>query len=741
MKLSLNKKKWLSLVLAALFLTFLASFYLQHQLVSLYRQQASSLVEDREGRVIAIRPNRQGYFNRPVVNLPARMADLLVKKEDRFFYYHNGVNPISIIKASFGYLGLGQRKASSTISQQLAKILLGNELRRTGQNKLKETLYALSLEIFQPKREILKMYANSIYFGYQAQGIFEASRLYFGTDPEMLTEGQVLQLLATISEPAENNPASENNEKISLAMAKKFIFSEEGLSFSQAGQVREQMKKVSHADDLFFELKSFLTEPKTICQTTLDRDLTRKIREIVQRNIESLKIENARNAAVVVLKLPENEILSLIGSPDPNSFESGYQINMLMELRPIGSTIKPFIYLKAFEKGLRPYTLVEDREYKYITALGFPLYPKNFDYQYRGRVKLNYALSNSLNVPAVKVLEYVGLEDFYQFWGKEMGFKPKQPWNSYQLGIALGGLEMSLWDLARYFTIFPNQGWLKDVKVFQSGDCFQPKPETTKEIAQPGFIQLVNKILNDRQTGVEQFGMKSELNLFQENYALKTGTSRDFRDSWIIGYTPDFLVGVWVGNADNSPTDKISGQQGAGLIFSNIMELLLNSRYNSSSLKAPQSLNGKKTPFDFSLVKDFPSLEGTRDFQSLDSARDFQSDQGLDWGLQGDDYKKTQNLLLAQDTALILLPHDGDSFLLEPNTKIILRARQAVDWFVNNEFIGHGQEQIFIPPTPGNYQVKAQSPTSQAESPEYPRGAGSPERSRGEEVSISVLGE
>lgn len=688
MKLSLNEKKWLSLALAALFLGLLASFYLQHQLVSLYRQQASSLVEDREGRIIVIRPNRQGYFNRPVANLPVRMADLLVKKEDRFFYYHNGVNPISIIEASFGYLGLGQRKASSTISQQLAKILLGNELRRTGQNKLKETLYALSLEIFQTKQEILKMYANSIYFGYQAQGIFEASRLYFGTDPEMLAEGQILQLLATISEPAENNPASENNEKISLTLAKKFGFSGEGLILSQADQAREQMKKVSHADDLFFELKSFLMEPKTTCQTTLDRDLTRKIREIVQRNMENLKIENARNAAVVVLKLPENEILSLIGSPDPNSFESGYQINMLMELRPIGSTIKPFIYLKAFEKGLRPYTLVDDREYKYITALGFPLYPKNFDYQYRGQVDLHYALSNSLNVPAVKILEYVGLEDFYRFLEKDLGIKPAQPWDSYQLGIALGSLDLSLFDLARYFTIFPNQGWLKDVQVFQ---CPQsPTLTQTKsdfKITEPGYVQLVNKILNDRKTSIDQFGMKSELNLFQENYALKTGTSRDFRDSWIVGYTPDFLVGVWVGNADNSPTDKISGQQGAGLIFSNIMELLFNSKYNH------------RTPFDFSFVKDF------------------QSDQAIDWGLQGDDYQKIQNLLLEKDSSLILLPHDGDNFLLEANTRIILRASQEVDWFVNNEFLGHGKTWIFSPrdPVSSVYQIKAQSPTGQSE--------------------------
>lgn len=166
---------------------------------------------------------------------------------------------------------------------------------------------------------------------------------------------------------------------------------------------------------------------------------------------------------------------------------------------------------------------------------------------------------------------------------------------------------------------------------------------------------------------------------------MKTGTSRDFKDSWVVGYTPDFLVGVWVGNADNSPTDQVSGQQGAGLIFSEVMELLFNSQYN------------KKTPFDFGLMKEF------------------QNDGNLEYGLASDDYQKIKNILLEKDQSLILLPHDGDNFLLEANTRIILRARQEADWFINGELLGHGQEQIFTPKSIGQYQIKAQSPAGQSE--------------------------
>ena len=170
-------------------------------------------------------------------------------------------------------------------------------------------------------------------------------------------------------------------------------------------------------------------------------------------------------------------------------------------------------------------------------------------------------------------------------------------------------------------------------------------------IAKPEYIQLVNKILNDRKTGIEQFGLKSELNLFQGNYALKTGTSRDFKDSWLVGYNPDFLIGVWVGNTENEPTEEISGQEGAGTIWSEAMELLLNSEYN------------KKTPFDFSLIKEY-NFDGN-----------------LEYGLAGDNYQKILNTL--EDNSLILNPHDGDNFLLEEGSQIILKAKENVKWFIN----------------------------------------------------------
>jgi len=655
------------------------TYYLQNQLIENYNNQSSVVIQDRKGEIILIEPNGKEYWAQYSNEVPQRFKELLIKKEDKLFSYHLGFNPWSTFKAITGYLGLGPKRASSTITQQLVKILLGNESERTPRNKIIEALYTLSLEIHQSKNEILKMYTNSVYLGNRAQGLTEASHLYFDLSPELLTDGQILQLLSSISSPTLNNPAKSQNEEMALSLAERLNLIKEDITTLNSLEVRENMKNYSHFGNSSFELKTLSNNLEESCQTTLDEELTKKIREIVKRNIEELEVRNAGNGAVIVIKLPENEILTLVGSPDPKSTKEGYQINMLLEPRPIGSTIKPFIYLKAFEKELRPYTLVDDREYKYITAIGFPLYPKNFDYKYRGEISLHYALSNSLNVPAVKVLEYVGLDDFYSFLEDDLEFQPIQSLDNYQLGISLGSLEMSLMDLGKYFTIFPNKGILKNLKLYKE------KTLSEKEISGEEYIQLINKILNDRRVGIEQFGLKSELNLFQENYALKTGTSRDFRDSWVIGYTPDFLVGVWVGNSDNSPMDEVSGQVGAGRIWSETMELLLNSEYNL------------KTPFNF------------------DKLAEYYEKDTIEYGLPGDNYEEHLNILKKEDSVLILNPHQGDNFLLEKNTRIILKAKESVNWLVNNKFLGQGEEIFFIPKDTGSYQIKAVLPEGSQE--------------------------
>lgn len=694
-KFQLKKRKIIFTVAILVFFSamgfLILGIKLKSDLVLVYKNRQSVIIKDRNGENIYLKPNYLGYYAEYSNSIPPDFKNLLLKKEDKYFYYHLGINPVSALRALYNYSAGKNNLASSTITQQLVKILLENEKERTLKNKFKEALYALSLEIYLSKDEILEMYGNSVYFGNNVQGLNIASRLYFESSPALLSEGQALQLLATISSPSENNPFTLSSYDQSQILAGRLGKPSESIKQITEKEIKtrkENFEKYKKGNG-YFELQSLGVDCESGCSLTIDQNLGKNIREIMKRKLSSIAEKDINNGAVVIIKLPENELLSVVGSPDPNVLLRGYQINMAKEPRAAGSVVKPFIYLNGFFKGLRPYTLVEDKEYRYIIGTGFALYPKNYDYQYRGETNLHYALTNSLNVPAVKVLEYVGLDDFYSFLLKDLEFRPVQDMENYQLGIALGTLETDLISLSYYFTIFPNEGMIYPLKIYGSGDktlSYDSRADFSlqKKVSEEKYAQLINKVLSDRNTGIEQFGIKSELNLLQDNYAVKTGTSREFSDSWTVGYTPDFLVGVWVGNSDYAPMEKVSGQSGAGKIWHETMNLLINSPYN------------KKTPFDFNLIKEFKKEEN------------------VEYGLQNDDYEKQRNLL--EDKQIILNPHQNDVFLLEENTQISLKAKEKVFWYVNGEIMGEEKEIIFKPKTSGTYDITAKTEDGREES-------------------------
>ncbi|KKU68131.1 MAG: Penicillin-binding protein 2 [Parcubacteria group bacterium GW2011_GWA2_47_16] len=398
-------KKAVTIFLLALFVSGIFLYYLKTELLKNYENLESVAITDRNGEVITIKQNSKGNYTSYAPDIPEHFKDLLVKKEDRFFYFHLGMNPLSTLRAAMMYFWNGVAGASSTITQQLVKNLLGNEGNRTLTNKLEETVYSLALELFSTKETILTMYGNTVYMGNQIQGLSKASESYFGKNLEELTDTEALSLLATISSPSAKNPWKAGNRASLQTLAKRLNVSVDPQSLA----VKKSFKSVSESD---FELES-LAKCQKSCTVTLDKSLSDKLRDILRRIISETSVYGGRNGAIVAIKLPENELISVIGSPDTQSVMNGSAINMAIQPRPIGSTIKPFIYLKGFEKGLRPYTLVDDREYKFSIATGFPLYPKNYDGAYRGIITIEEALSNSLNVPTVKTLQYLTLGEFY----------------------------------------------------------------------------------------------------------------------------------------------------------------------------------------------------------------------------------------------------------------------------------------------------------------------------------------
>ena len=659
------------------FLAFL--FVLDRSLLQKYRTLESIVVKDRHDEMISVKPNAKGEYSDYLEELPEKFKYLLTQKEDRFFYIHPGINPASILRAVSKTLIGKDVGGSSTITQQLAKNLLGNENERTLSNKVIELFYALALEIFHTKETILTMYTNTVYMGNNIQGFGQASQDYFGKDISEISESEFVSLLVTLSRPGTQNPWKKDNNEIAQALAGRLE-----VDFDPVIEINDIPDSLIHNSPTSFEFQSLGHDCETSCTTTLDKDLTERLREILKRNIEMSWDGGARNGAIVVIKMPENELIAIVGSPNPGSSSNGHSINMAIEPRPIGSTAKPFIFLKAFEKGLRPYSTVLDREYKYPIATGFNLYPKNYDGLYHGEVTLHESLSNSYNVPTVKTLEYVGLPEFYDFLQNALSFAPLRELDSYQYGIALGGLEMDPLTLAYYFSLFPQKGMLKPLKLFieKNNNSYSVLPPMSrllvqKKVADSKYVELVTKVLNDRKAGVEQFGLESSLNLTQDNYAVKTGTSRDYHDSWTVGYTPDYVVLSWLGNAENEPLKQISGQSGAGHVWNEAMELLAASQYN------------RKTQFSF------------------DSIKTFLIDGSLDFGLEDDVMAEHQHLL--DESTLITFPHEGETVLFEAKMVIPLKSSKEAEWYVNGSYLNTGSKVNFSPAKPGTYRIEARA--------------------------------
>ncbi len=672
--LFLQKRKRIIVgVLICISVCMTAAFFLARDAEKRFDALTSDIIYDRNGSPLSITANGKGLYAYPIENVDPDFAHLLIAKEDRFFYYHPGVNPFSTLRALVHYVRYGDAGGASTITQQLAKNILGTEGERTVTNKLRETLYAISLEIYTSKDDILRMYANTVSLGNQVQGFEAGSRAYFDKSFTETSVFEHIALLATLANPTKRNPWREENLAYAQALYTRLELPETYVAPRITDAYTFQSPSI-------FEVSSLGIACTDSCNTTLDATVNEDLRKILTQHIARERARGARNGAIVVIDPQTEELIALVGSPDPTQETNGGKINMALEPRPIGSTIKPFIYLKGFTEGLRPYSRVDDREYKYPIATGFALYPKNFDGQYHGEVTLHQALSNSLNVPSVKILEYIGLSHFYHFLGDTLSFTPLQPYDSYQYGIALGGLEMDLLTLTHYFTLFPRGGTLAPLITTRNGSTTRTLPPQSyirdlRIVAEEKYTELVTAILSDRLTGVEQFGLKSSLNLTFSPYAVKTGTSRDFHDSWVVGYTPDFVVGVWLGNSENEPLMQVTGQSGAGTIWHDVMEYLKETTYY------------KETPFSDTHITRIPM------------------DNSLEWGLPGDVPSEHTTLLLT-DT-LIVRPHHDDTFEFSKSVTIPLHATRSVQWSVNGTPLNEDTEVAFTPETPGTYELRA----------------------------------
>ena len=571
----------------------------------------STVVVDRHGRVLYEALSRDGTRVRPVdaASLPPVLEAATIAAEDRRFYAHPGVDPVSLLRAVTHNLTEGRIvEGGSTITQQVAKLLIQRRegVRYRGFSmKVREMVLALRLEHRFDKREILAMYLNLAAYGNQTAGAGRASQLYFGIDPSMLTPAQAAFLAALPQRPSAFNPlksmasARTRQQTVLRRMAASGALSPERLREARGEQVVLRSRAGAFDAPHFVEMVSTFAKAtvdrSTLAKatadksasakaarivTTLDLELQREVEGIIEHERASLKAHGAANVAVVVLDNARGEWLAWEGSGNYGDAEHGGALNGPTVLRQPGSALKPFTYALAFEQGRTPATVLPDIPSHFPTAEAGVLYsPRNYDGRYRGPLLARRALAGSENVPAVALASDLGVSTLLRFLDRAGLSTFERTPAYYGLGVTLGNAEVRLDQLVAAYATFARGGvWREptfllppalDVARAREGGSHGIQAEE-RRVVSPRTAFWITDILSDPEARAFTFGRGNHLE-FPFPVAAKTGTSQAYHDNWTIGYTRDVTVGVWVGNFDRTPLHLSSGVTGAGPIFHAVM--------------------------------------------------------------------------------------------------------------------------------------------------------------------------
>lgn len=551
---------------------------------------------DRRGEAIgSIDPSHKGLqLWTPLSEIPQALIRKTLSIEDRFFFWHPGINPFAILKAGWENLKSGKIvRGGSTITQQLAKILIeekkGHLSKRTFSQKLRETLLALGLELRHPKSWILERYLNSAYYGRRCYGLRAASQMYFGKDLTLLSKEEDADFLVSL--PKAPNRTSPLAPLPNLTPEK----------------VGEEVKVVArHYLDSLSDTETSLHA----VQTTLDLTLQRKLEKSVQNLFaDRIQFDPKISTAVVVINVKTGDLLSLIGSRDYFDEESHGQVNGATAPRQPGSALKPFTYLLAFSKGFSPDTLVPDEPVTFASKgvedqIAYS--PQNFDRRFHGTIPIRQALANSYNVPAVVTLNEIGLSDYAELLHRAGFTTIRRPPPYYGLSLTLGSAEVTLLELTNAYAALARGGFFLPIRLFQDDPAGVPRPLTPQASRDAAEITA---ILSDPEARRKAFGLNTNLEIEGQTVAVKTGTSYNHRDNWTIGYTPSYAVGVWVGHPDGSPLEPSdTGASLAAPLWHAVMQSLLQRKMKDEEKLPRWGVSGRRIGILPPILAEHPAL-------------------------------------------------------------------------------------------------------------------------------------
>ena len=554
-------------------------------------------IYDRNNILLAnLFPEYGGFYKEvKYSDLPQNLIEAVISAEDKNFFKHRGIDYKAILRAFISNL-LNRKIVSggSTITQQLSKSIINRE--RNYINKFYEALDSIRLEKNLTKEEILTEYLNRIFFGNNCYGIGAAAELYFKKEVKDLNINESVILASIIKSGTKFNPYKyeerlhlrkiyvlgqmKNNNYIKEEEYNNYINENITIYTNREKNILKSPHFVMYIKDSLDKLKySNITEVKT----TLDYKMQKEASLVISNASQSLHSFNVRNISCVILNAKTGEVLSMIGSMDYFDKETDGSVNGAIALRQPGSALKPFLYAYLFDKGESPASVIGDIK-TYINSPGGDYIPENFDRKYRGPVTIRDALANSLNIPAVRWLSKYSLKDFQNILLKS-GLRSidKNP-DYYGYSLVLGSAEVRLIDLASAYTIFPNSGiFINHYSAVslkkENGDIFYfpKKSYTYKRVISEESAYLINKILSDRNARMGSFRSYRGL-VYPFSIAIKTGTSKGSRDAWAIGYTKDYIVGLWLGDFKGSEMINITGGNGAVPILYDLFSMLNKSQ-------------------------------------------------------------------------------------------------------------------------------------------------------------------
>jgi penicillin-binding protein 1C len=643
-------------------------------------------VTDRNGQPLSVTYQTQwnSFDVLPLYQMPELLKTSFQYSEDRRFFDHNGVDWQG--RGSALLQNIKQRRTvrgASTITEQVVRMI--NPRPRNLWSKWLEGIEATLLERQAGKADILEFYLNQLPYASHRRGVVQAARYYFNRDLDTLSAKEIMALTILARAPSAYDLYRHPDrllkplERLAQQMKEAGKLTPTDYADIQSGAL-ELTKPSLPVDARHFVRHARMNNVSGILTTTLDAGLQTRIQSILDNRLEKLRAKNVHNAGAIVIDHTNGEILSwVVGGADDKDTKAG-DIDTVLAPRQPGSTLKPFLYAQALEKGWTAARILNDAPISEAVGSGLHRF-RNYSNTHYGQLTLREALGNSLNIPAILTIHYVGVDDFLSRLHR-LGFHSLNRGSQiYDEGLALGNGEVTLYELARAYAALANRGQYRDFKT----SLHAPAPLQSEAIYSPEIVSIVGDILSDPAARSLEFGRDSVLN-FPVRTAAKTGTSTDYRDAWAVGYNDRYVVALWMGNLDRTPMKDVTGSTGPALVMRSIFNILNQHREPQRLYLSPALVQKEvctrpgKTPCP---MRSEWFVAGTQDApspQSKKSARKIEI------------VRPTDGLMLAYDPRI---PADHQHFRFELSG---LGDGDEVTWTLNGKVLTTGYDPQFLWP-------------------------------------------